>query len=80
MQPHSINISSWTTSSFGDAADTSSAELASLKHHLSSCKGLHGKFFAARCAAEAIDAHIKSRFITTLVLAAVFIGISSFAM
>jgi hypothetical protein len=80
MQSHPMNISSWTTSSFGDNADTSSAELASLRHHLSSCKGLHGKFFAVRCAAEAIDAHIKSRFVTTLVLATAFIAISSLAM
>jgi hypothetical protein len=80
MHPYPLNITSWATSSYGDTADASCEDQASLKDHLSSCKGMHGKLFALHCAAEAIDAHIKSRFITTLVLATVLIGISSFAI
>lgn len=80
MHTRPIKISSWSTSSFGNTADTSSGELASLGNHLSSCKGLHGKFFTARCVAEVIDGHIKARFVTTLVLATAAIGISSFVL
>ena len=67
----------WSTASFGDAADTSPMELSVLGDHLDSCRRSHGRWFALQCAAEHLNGFVASRFVTTLTLATLLIGLVS---
>ena len=78
MHTSPITSPLWSTASFGDSADTSAMELSALGAHMASCKTLTGRLFAARCAAEAMHGFVAGRLVTTLVVAALLIGISSF--
>ncbi len=71
---------SWSTSSFGDAAHTSPMELSALGEHLDLCKGLRGRLFAMQCMAETLNGFVAARFVTTLVVAAVLIGVISLVL
>ncbi len=73
-----IDLPQWSTASYGDTADTSPMELSALGAHTSTCKMLKGRMFAARCAAEAMHGFVAGRMVTTLVVAALLIGVSSF--
>ena len=53
-------------------------ELSALGAHMAACKPLKGRMFAARCAAEAMHGFVACRLVTTLVVAALLIGVSSF--
>lgn len=67
----------WSTSSFGGEADTLARELSELVGHLQACKAAHGRLFALHCGAEALHHFVASRFVTTLVVAGLAIGIGS---
>ncbi|MDL2336939.1 MAG: hypothetical protein QFE16_03770 [Pseudomonadota bacterium] len=77
MQNRSFAAPHWSTSSFGDTADTSPMELSALGEHLDLCKALKGRLFHARCMADSMHGFVASRFVTTLVVATLLIGISS---
>lgn len=77
MNTPSIAAPLWSTSSFGDTADTSPIELSALGEHLDRCRAVKGRLFSARCVAEGMHGFVASRLVTTLVVAAVLIGISS---
>ena len=78
MHTPPITIPQWSTASFGDNADTSPMELSALGAHMATCKTLQGRLFGARCAAEAMHGFVACRLVTTLVVAALLIGVSSF--
>ncbi len=67
----------WSTASFGDAADTSPTELSALGEHLDLCRSLSGRLFAVRCVAELTHGFVAARFVTTLVVVFVLIGLGS---
>ena len=67
----------WTTASFGDSADTSPMELSALGEHLHLCKGSRGRLFALHCVAETMHGFVAARFVTTLVVVALLIGVVS---
>jgi len=71
---------SWSTASFGGNSDTSPMELVSLGDHLGVCKSVHGHVFAIYCAAETMRGFMVTRFVTTLVVLALLIGITSFVL
>jgi len=71
-----LNVPRWSTSSFGGATEPSPIDLASLGEHLHTCKGGNGRLFALRCGAQAVHGFAASRFVTTLVVAALLIGVS----
>jgi hypothetical protein len=77
MNINTIAIPCWSTASFGDAADTSPMELSALGEHLNLCKGLNGRLFALQCAAQTMHGFVAARFVTTLVVVALLIGVSS---
>lgn len=62
------HLNAWSTSSYGDAADTSPMELSALGEHLSQCKSMSGRLFALRCSAASLHTFVASRFVTTLVV------------
>ena len=78
MRTSPITIPQWSTASFGDTADTSPMELSALGAHMAACKTVKGRLFAARCAAEAMHGFVAGRMVTTLVVASLLIGVSSF--
>ena len=59
----------WSTSSFGETADTSSLEQNALGEHLGLCQTSHGGIFRLRCAAETLHGFVAPRFVTSLLLA-----------
>lgn len=76
MKANLISPWRWSTSSFGDTADTSPTELSALGEHLSQCRGSHGRLFALQCSAQKLDGFVAGRFVTTLVIAALLIGVA----
>ena len=78
MHTPPITLPLWSTASLGDEAETSPMELSALGAHMAACKSLKGRLFSARCAAEAMHGFVAGRMVTTLVVAALLIGISSF--
>lgn len=72
--------SSWSTAAFGDAAETSPTELSALGAHLNLCKGPHRGLVALQCAALQMQGFVASRFVTTLVIAALLMGLTSLVL
>ena len=70
----------WHTASFGDAADISAKELSALGEHLDLCKGSYGRLFALQCAVQTMHGFVAARFVTTLVVVALLIGVSSLVL
>ncbi|MEO7128333.1 MAG: hypothetical protein ABI040_05630 [Rhodoferax sp.] len=70
----------WSTSSFGVTADTSPMELSALEHHLDLCRGERGRLFVVHCAVEVMHRALAPRFVTTLVVAALVIGLGSLVL
>ena len=64
----------WSTSAFGEPANTSPGELNELGQHMHQCHGLRGRWFTLGCAGELVHRALGSRIVTTLTLAAALIG------
>ncbi|MDO9164820.1 MAG: hypothetical protein Q7U13_01810 [Rhodoferax sp.] len=77
MNTEIINTPYWSTASFGDNADTSPMELSALGEHLDLCQGSRGRLFGLHCFAQSMHGFVAARFVTTLVVAALLIGIAS---
>lgn len=52
-------------------------ELSALGEHLDLCRGAHGRLFALQCAAHAVQGFVAARFVTTLMVLALLIGLVS---
>ncbi|MBA3057849.1 MAG: hypothetical protein KJ614_13375 [Gammaproteobacteria bacterium] len=77
MNANTILRSRWSTASFGDNAETSPVELSALGAHLELCQESHGRLFFLQCAAQTMHGFVVGRFVTTLVVAALLIGVVS---
>lgn len=71
IDPHARLTPRWSTASFGDEADTSPMELATLGEHLSLCQGPKGRIDGLQSAVRALQGLVASRFVTTLLLLSV---------
>ena len=71
---------SWSTSSADHTADTSPMELAALGEHLDLCRNASGRMFGLRCFADSMNGFVAARFVTTLTLAALVLGIGLLAL
>ena len=80
MNAHAAHPPRWTTASFSDTTDTSPMELSALGAHVDSCNGCRGRWFALRCAADAVHDFVAPRFVTTLFIASAVIGIAALAL
>ena len=65
----------WSTSSYGDVADTSPGELSALREHLDLCCALHRRWFRTRCGAEAMHDFVVARLVTSVVVATSLIAL-----
>jgi hypothetical protein len=70
----------WTTASIADATATAPMELDELGAHISRCNGCRGRWFALRCAADAVHDFVAPRFVTTLCIASAVIGLTALAL
>lgn len=68
MKTDVIAPPSWSTASFGDAADTSPMELSALGEHLQHCSATPGPLVRLRFAAETMNGFVSARLVTTLAL------------
>ncbi len=68
MKTDVIASPSWSTASFGDAADTSPMELSALGEHLQHCSATPRPLVRLRLAAETMNGFISARLVTTLAL------------
>ena len=80
MNTNLIATPCWSTASFGDTAHTSPMELSALGEHLNLCKGSRGRLFTLQCVAETMNSFVAPRFVTTLVVVALLIGVSSLVL
>lgn len=64
----------WPTAA--DAPDSVPAELSDLGAHVHHCNGSRGRWFALRCAADALHGFIAGRFVTTLLIASAAMGLT----
>jgi hypothetical protein len=60
----------WSTSAFGESAETSPLELSVLGAHLALCRGANGRLFPLQCLGEAMHGFVVQRLVTTLVVVA----------
>jgi hypothetical protein len=67
----------WSTASQGKFVDTSGADLSALGEHLDSCQATHGHLFSLQCVAQSMHGFVSSRFVTTVVLVALLVGLYS---
>ncbi|MEO8058020.1 MAG: zf-TFIIB domain-containing protein [Burkholderiales bacterium] len=80
MTTHSLRSPRWNTASIADATDTSPMELVELGAHIDRCNGCRGRWFALRCVADAVHDFVAPRFVTTLLAAAVVLGLAAIAL
>ncbi len=55
-------------------------ELSALGEHLGHCKGAQGRWFTLHCVAETLNGFLSARLVTTLVTAAVLIGMTALVL
>ena len=74
----STTAPNWRTASLTQSRDAVSTEQSALKQHLNACKQSSGRMFSLRCSAEVMHGFLSARFVTTLAIIGVTIGISAF--
>lgn len=80
MKTNNHTVRFWSTASFGGNTETSPVELLSLGDHLGACKSSHKHLFALQCMAEATRGFMATRFMTTMVGAAVIVAIAALTL
>jgi len=80
MNAQVLSSSCWSTSSFSHSTDTSPIELRELGAHLARCRGCRGRWFAIQCMADALHEFVVRRFVTTVVVATMLIGLGNLAL
>ena len=80
MKANANPIRFWSTASFGGNADASSMDQMLLGDHLGVCKGPNGHFFALHCLVESVRGFLAARFVTTVLLLALLIGIMTMVL
>ncbi|HEX5697631.1 MAG TPA: hypothetical protein VFX90_03170 [Rhodoferax sp.] len=78
--PSSTPRQAWCTASRSDASKSSRADLLVLGEHLSACPQMHRHLMTLHGAATAIDGFVARRFVTTLVVVALLIGLAYWAL
>ena len=68
--------SMWSTSSHGEDADTTSAELSALSEHLALCNGDGARWVAIHCGMRRLKGLVLVRLVSALAVAAAMIGIT----
>ena len=78
--PARWSTSRWTTSAYPEPADTTPVELDALGQHYDRCQGKRGRWFSLQCMVEALHGSVAPRFVTTLVVVTLVIGVGALAL
>jgi hypothetical protein len=70
----------WTTSSYGDSAETKPAELEALREHLTQCSARSARLAALQCGWLRVQGFVVSRLVTTLALLVLGITAAAFVL
>ena len=70
----------WCTAAHSDNAKSARADLAALGEHLSACPQLHRHLLTLHGAAEAMNGFVATRFVSTLLVFALVIGLGSWML
>jgi len=79
---HSPNTTrlAWCTAAHGDNAKSSRADLAALGEHLNACPQLHRHLLTLHGATESLHSFVATRFVSTLTVLALVIGIGTWML
>jgi hypothetical protein len=66
----------WSTACGGRTADTLPGDLSALGEHLDNCQNTHRHFLTLHLAAQTMRGFMAARFVTTVVLVAVVLGVN----
>ena len=80
MRTQSMPSATWRTAPFADSSDATAVETSLLREHLSDCKRCSGSLFPLQRGAEVMHGFFAGRFVTTLALIAIIIGLGSLAL
>jgi hypothetical protein len=80
MTTHSLPSTTWRTASFADGADSTLLDVSVLGEHLDVCRRCSGSLFAFRRNMDLMHGFFAGRFVTTLAVIAVIIGLSSLVL
>ena len=80
MTTQSMPSTTWRTASLADSSGLTTVDTSALGEHLDVCRRCSGTFLAIQRGAELIHGFFASRFVTTLALIAVVIGLSSLVL
>jgi hypothetical protein len=70
----------WCTAAHGDIAKSAGADLTALGEHMSSCPQLHRHLLSLHGATEVMNGFVATRFVSTLVVFALLIGLGSWLL
>ncbi len=77
MNTHLVSKRCWSTASFGNPAQASSTELSALGAHFRLCQQPHTKLVKLQCLAQTMHGFVAARFVTTLVVVLLLVGLAS---
>jgi hypothetical protein len=77
MNTHLASKRCWSTASFGHPAQASSTELSALGAHFRLCQHPHGRLVELQCLAQTMHGFVATRFVTTLVVVLLLVGLAS---
>lgn len=80
MTTHLLPSTSWRTASFSDSSNSALLETSALGEHLDVCKRCSRSLYAVQRGADLMHGFFSGRFVTTLALIALIIGLSSLAL
>jgi hypothetical protein len=80
MHTKVLTPSCWSTASLAEHTDAMPAERRALGAHLQCCQGCSGRWFALRCLTDQMTGFASSRFISTLVVLALVLGVASLTL
>lgn len=69
-------VTTFSTSAFGEAANTSPMEMQALRDHVTVCRGQRGRMFALHCATDAMSGFATTRLITTVLGLSALMGLA----
>ena len=70
----------WATAAFSEPADTTPMELDALGQHYDRCQNRRGRWFSLQCMIESLHSSVAPRFVSTLVVATLVIGVGALAL
>ena len=80
MHSHSTTRYAWCTASNSDSAKSTRADLAALGEHLNACPQLHRHLLTLQGATEVMNGFVATRFVSTLLVFALVIGLGAWIL